>query len=125
MASIFTQSAEERQRAYEAVGLRSWEIAEWEAEVSGQKKKDALGELERTVGAPKRVGSEGQLREFTRPDLSKRTFTEGGDLRSFTLSPFITPGNRFIPSDRRRLEQLGEIRAEGALGGQFENYKTL
>lgn len=90
-------------------GLPSFEQARILAEKRRQAQLDAMAELERTVGAPERVGIEGQLRKFTLPSGVKRTFTEAGDLRSFQLP--LTSTNDYAPRDKRKIEKLYQDRS--------------
>ena len=101
--------AGQRQLVYDRLGLKSFEVAEAEAELRRTTKQGELSALGRQFGAPKQT-TLGQ--EFTLPDTSRRTFSEGGDLRSIELPPFYT--NEYSPFDQKKLERLYTSRSEFA-----------
>lgn len=108
-------SAEQRQLVHTRLGLQPWEIAEAEAEFRRTTKQSKLTLLEEQVGAPKDVTLG---KEFTLPDMTRRTFSEGGDQRSVEVSPFYA--NEYSPFDQKRLERLYTSRSEFATDPELE-----
>lgn len=115
-------SARERQQVYDKLGLKPWEIAQAEAEYNRGAKLREMSALSEQFGAPKDVTLG---KEFTMPDMSRRTFSEGGEQRAIELSPLQTEGNIYTEAGKRRLRELYDIRMAGATGQIPENYKTM
>ena len=87
--------------------MEPWERSKYLADLRREAQLKAMAELEKTVGAPKQATLG---REFTMPDMTRRTFSEAGDLRSIELSPNFA--NEYSPPDQKRLEKLYATRSE-------------
>jgi hypothetical protein len=97
----------------EMSAMPSYVRAELEAEERRRRLSEEMVRREAELGAPRITGSEGQLREFQMPDMTRRTYTEAGDLTSIELSPFYQ--NEYSPQDQRQLEKLYQTRSKAAL----------
>ena len=90
--------------------MKPWERAEYLAEIRRMEKEAVLADMTARYGAPEIVGAEGTMREFTLPDMSRRTYTEKGDLTSCELPPHYT--NRYSPYDQKKLERFYQARSQ-------------
>jgi len=103
-------SAEQRQLVHNRLGLKPWEIAEAEAEYLRTTKQRDMSALTEQFGAPKDVTLG---KEYTLPDMSRKTFSEGGDQRALELPPSFS--NDYSPYDQKQIEGLYKTRSEYAM----------
>ena len=85
------KTAEQRQREYEREGLRSWEIAEREAEYRRRAQVENLIDMGLEHGSPTTTPQ--GYEEYTDVQGVKRAYTRGGDLASITLPEYVS--NRY------------------------------
>ena len=108
----------ERQRVYDKLGLKSWEIAKAEAELRRTTRQGEMSARQQQFGAPQDVALG---KQFTEPSGIKRTYSEGGEQQSMTLPSYMVEPDLF-PSDRERLKLLHKVRS-GVATGDIVNYK--
>lgn len=112
-------SAKKRQAVYDKLGLRSWEVAEREAEYRRTAKQREMVERAERFGEPEETTLG---REFTLPSGVKKTYTEGGEQTALTVPSYMTEPERYTPRSRGQIELLHRIRS-GTASGEISNYK--
>lgn len=101
----------------EMSAMPSYLRAEIEAEERRRLLQEEMLRKQAELGAPRITGSEGQFREFQSPDMTRRTYTEAGDLTSIELSPFYQ--NEYSPYNQRQIEKLYETRSKAAMNPEL------
>ena len=108
-------SAEQRQLVHNRLGLKPWEIAEAEAEYLRTTKQRNMSALTEQFGAPKDVTLG---KEFTMPDMSRKTFSESGEQRALELPPSFS--NDYSPYGQKQIEGLYKTRSEYATDPELD-----
>jgi len=108
-------SAVQRQLVHNRLGLKPWEIAEAEAEYLRTTKLRNMSALTEQFGAPKDVTLG---KEFTMPDMSRKTFSESGEQRALELPPSFS--NDYSPYDQKQIEGLYKTRSEYATDPELD-----
>jgi len=114
-------TAEERQRVYDRLGLRSWERAEREAEYRRSEQTRGLVEQAMTHGLPEMVGSKEDMFQWTDPRGVSRTYSPSGEQVSMTLPSWMIEPD-LSPQQREDLQALHRIRHDVATG-DIANYR--
>ncbi|MHC4743358.1 MAG: hypothetical protein ACYS8Z_15690 [Planctomycetota bacterium] len=111
--------AAQRQLMYDRLGLKSFEVAEAEADFRRRAGQEKLAEQERLHGAPEVVGREDELMRFTDPEGVKRTFSQKTGAQTAVSFP---SEHDLTPSQRERLKLMRGVRHDLATG-QLGDYK--